>query len=82
MKRSGLRSEVVSTVTTFATCKVVAVCTAPALFYDRLLAAGFLLYLFLFLIKLVERIGVRGENGKLFCGFWSVGRFCANRKCA
>ena len=82
MKRSGFRSEVVSTDTDFATCEVATLTTAPALFYDRLLAAGFCYYQSFFLIKLAVFITVRGEKGKLFCGFWFVGGLCANRKCA
>ena len=82
MKRSGFRSCFVSTETDLATSCNAHITNAPALFYYRLLAAGFRYYQSFFLIKLAVLITVRGEKGKLFCGFWFVGGLCANRKCA
>ena len=55
---------------------------SPSFLAYRLLAAGFRCYQSFFLIKFVVFITVRGEKGKLFCGFWFVGGLCANRKCA
>ena len=82
MKRSGFRSCILSTETTFATSCNAHFTTAPALFYDRLLPPGFLFILSFYRIKLAVLITVRGEKGKLFCNFWIAGRICANCKCA
>ena len=82
IKRSGFRSCFVSTETDLATSCNAHITNAPALFYDRLLPPGFLLFLSFYRIKLAVLITVRGEKGKLFCNFWIAGRLCANCKCA
>ncbi|MGE4347089.1 MAG: hypothetical protein AB7D46_06715 [Flavobacteriaceae bacterium] len=54
------------------------------MFYDRLLAAGFIFIIFLFInrFKVAECIQAGGKKAKLFCNFWFAGGLCANCKCA